>query len=368
MELIGRKTEIAAVEQAIADVRDGASRVLVVVGEPGIGKTALLEAAAERAAAAGLLTLQGRAAEHEREVPFALAVAMFDDHVATMHPKRIEALGPVLGAVLPAAAGGVAPVPATDAAAERFRYHRALRALIELLARERPTALILDDLHWADDASLEFIQHVLRRPPRAPHLLVLALRPGPLAGALTMPVTGVVNIHLEPLDDDESLALVAGVRDRRARERIARDAGGNPFFLSQLARFPDDRLPPCVLAAVSQEIGLLGDAERVLLEGAAVAGDPVRPGARGGRRPSAPPTSTGWSPSGSCGRRGAGGRSRSGIRSCGAPSTTRRRPPGGSARMSGSRRRCARGARRRACARTTSSGSRGPGTRTRSAC
>lgn len=277
MELVGREREIAAAEQAIAEVRGGASRVLVVVGEPGIGKTALLEAVAERAAAAGLAALAGRAAEHEREVPFALAVATFDDHVATLHPTRVEALGPALGAVLPAATGGCAPVPATDAAAERFRYHRALRSLVELVARERPTALILDDLHWADDASLEFVQHVLRRPPRAPHLLVLALRPGPLAGALTMPASGVTSIHLGPLGHDESLALLAGIGDRRARERIAREAGGNPFFLCQLARFPNDALPPCVLAAVSQEIGLLGRAERALLEGAAVAGDPFDP-------------------------------------------------------------------------------------------
>ena len=58
--------------------------------------------------------------------------------------------------------------------AERFRHHRALRALLEQLARERPVALLLDDLHWADAASLEFVLHLLRRPPSAAHLLVLA--------------------------------------------------------------------------------------------------------------------------------------------------------------------------------------------------
>ncbi|RKQ84928.1 regulatory LuxR family protein [Solirubrobacter pauli] len=258
-------------ERAIAEVRGGGSRVLVVVGEPGIGKTALLEAAAEQAAAAGLLTLPARAAEHEREVPFALAVAAFDDHVGSMHPTRVEALGPDLGAVLPAGAAGAVPT------AERFRHHRALRALVESTARERPAALLLDDLHWADDASLEFVQHILRRPPRAPHLLMLALRSGALAGALSMPTAGVATIELEPLDRDDSLALLAGVPSRRARERIADEAHGNPFFLSQLARFPHDALPPCVLAAVGQEVALLADEERALLEGAAVAGDPFDP-------------------------------------------------------------------------------------------
>ena len=46
-----------------------------------------------------------------------------------------------------------------------------------MLARERPVALLLDDLHWADDASIELVLHLLRRPPRAPHLIVFALRP-----------------------------------------------------------------------------------------------------------------------------------------------------------------------------------------------
>ena len=75
----------------------------------------------------------------------------------------------------PRAHGGAANGPAAGAA-ERFRYHRAVRALLELLGRERPVALLLDDLHWADDASVELVLHLLRRPPRAPHLLAFALR------------------------------------------------------------------------------------------------------------------------------------------------------------------------------------------------
>jgi predicted ATPase len=55
---------------------------------------------------------------------------------------------------------------------ERFRYHRALRGLLELLAGERRVALVLDDPHWADEASLEFVLHLLRRPPRTACALV----------------------------------------------------------------------------------------------------------------------------------------------------------------------------------------------------
>ena len=280
MELVGRERQLAAVERAVEDVRGGASRVIAVVGEPGIGKTALLEATAERARAAGLLTLEGRAAEHEREVPFAVAVAALDDHVATLHPRRIEAIGPALGAVLPAAANGEPRPAAAVAAPERFLYNRALRALIELLARQRPVALLLDDLHWADDASLELVLHLLRRRPRAPHLLALALRSGKPPGRLLQAAgagPGAELVALEPLGHDASLAMVGGLPDAALRERVVREARGNPLFLEQLARFAqlsDGTLPPCLLASVALEVGALPDAARALIEGAAVAGDP----------------------------------------------------------------------------------------------
>ena len=123
--------------------------------------------------------LEGRCAEHERDVPFGVVIDALDEHVATLAPRRVETVGPDLAAVLPAAAVQPgAAVMAGSSAAERFRYHRALRGLLELLARERPVALLLDDLHWAGEASLEFVLHLLRRPPRAACLLVFALRPG----------------------------------------------------------------------------------------------------------------------------------------------------------------------------------------------
>jgi DNA-binding NarL/FixJ family response regulator len=278
VDLVGRDTQLQTVQRALDDVRAGRSRVLVVVGEPGIGKTALLEAAAERAGAAGLLTLAGRAAEHEREVPFALAVAALDDHVSTLHPRRVETLGPELGAVLPAAANGhVLAAPTAAAAPERFRYHRALRSLLELLTRERPLALLLDDLHWADDASVEFVQHLLRRPPRSPHLLMLALRAPSVLMETAAPGRGTEYVYLDPLDHEQSLALLDHVPNPGRRERIAREARGNPFFLDQLARLDGETLPPCVRAAIGGELVGLPPTARALLDGAAVTGDPFDP-------------------------------------------------------------------------------------------
>jgi len=134
MKLIGRARELEFLDRALADVRAGGTRAVALVGELGIGKSALLDALTERAD--GLRVLRGRAAEHEREVPFALAADAFGEG---------------------ACEGGLP--------AARLHTHRALATE---LAREGPAVLVLDDLHWADDASLELLDHLIRRPPAVP--------------------------------------------------------------------------------------------------------------------------------------------------------------------------------------------------------
>ena len=172
--LVGRDPVLASIDSVLQEAGRGESGVVALFGDAGIGKSALLGALEERAEAAGFLALTGRAAEHERDVPFGVVIDALDDHVATLHDRRIESLGPErrgeLAAVLPAVAEqSIAPLEAAGPA-ERFRYHRALAALLDMLARERPLALVLDDVHWADDASVELILHLLRRPVRAPLL------------------------------------------------------------------------------------------------------------------------------------------------------------------------------------------------------
>jgi DNA-binding CsgD family transcriptional regulator len=281
--LVGREGELAAADAAVAGVAAGESRVLAVLGETGIGKSALLDAVHERAEAAGLLVLSGRAAEHERDVPFGLVVDALDDHVAGLHPRRIESVGADLAAVLPSAASSGGPAPAAPGARERFRCHRALRGLLEMLGRERPVALLLDDLHWADDASVELMLHLLRRPARAPLLLAFALRPVEPAPRLlhaTRAVAGSRLISLGPLAHAASLELIGHVGDAALRERLAREGAGNPLFLQELARVardPGDALPATLLAAVRLEVGALPAEARALLDGAAVAGDPFDP-------------------------------------------------------------------------------------------
>ena len=284
MALVGRAAELQALDEALADVCSDASRTIALLGEAGIGKSALLHELTVRAEEAGNLVLVGRAAEHEGEVPFGIVIDALDEHVATLHSARVGSVGPELAAVLPslappdAAASAGAPGPA-----ERFRYHRVLRGLLELLGRERPLALVLDDLHWADEASVEFVLHLLRRPPRVAHLLAFALRPvDPTARLLdaARAAAGWQELRLRPLSEDAARELLPKTVEPAVSDRMVREAAGNPLFLHELARLagqPGDSLPSTLLAAVRQDVGRLPPMARTLMEGAAVAGDPFDP-------------------------------------------------------------------------------------------
>ena len=278
MGLHGRDAELKAVTHSVEAAAEGALRPLVVVGEAGIGKTALLDAGADAARAAGFVVLRGRAVEQERDLPFALAVAVLDDHAAGASAETSRALGVELAAVLPSAAT-TEERPAAGSG-ERFRYHRALRALLDDVAGDRPFALVLDDLQWADEASLEWVLHLLRRPPRAPGVLLLSTRQGESALRLVDAAReDGGHVTLAPLDDESARAVLDGVVEPQVAARIVAEAEGNPLFLRELARSAPDsgELPHTIVAAVQREASGLPAEARELLAGAAVADEPFDP-------------------------------------------------------------------------------------------
>ncbi len=286
-------------DEALEGLAGGTPEFLAMEGEPGIGKTRLLAEVRGRAEGRGYLVLSGTAAEFERDVPFGVWVDAVDAHVASCDPHESWDAGLLreLEGVLPAARArdGAADSTVAD---ERYRAHRAMRGVLELIAGERAAVIVLDDLHWADRASIELVAALLRRGPAAPVLLAFAFRPGQAPDRLTtaLAVPSVTRLTLEPLSQAHASELLGDI-DPRSVAAIHEHGGGNPFYLEQLARASrQGRLsgalrhardgapeipggvPPAVTAALAEELESLSLSARALLNGAAVAGEPFEPG------------------------------------------------------------------------------------------
>ena len=295
-EIVGRGAELRGVRQLL---RAATSRFrwIQVLGEPGIGKTQFLGTIGATAEESSFLVLAGRGSEQEGELPFGLVVDALDDYLGGLQQERRRMLGGAfcgeLAAVFPSFATLCPPTPPglTD---ERYRTFRAVRGLLDDLARSRPLVLMLDDVHWADEASRQLISFLLRRPPAAGLLLVLAWRPGsapdlaPDLAAAARDTPGM-RVELAPLDAAEAAALLG----RPVTEEELAVCGGNPFYLQQLARHPQrssragasdpdallqlSGLPPPVALAVADEIAALPLQARQLAQAAAVVGEPFEP-------------------------------------------------------------------------------------------
>jgi DNA-binding NarL/FixJ family response regulator len=300
--LVGRAQELLSIDHALAQLDQGESAALEVRGEPGIGKTRLLAELAARADAHGDLVLSGSASELEKDLPFWLFVDALDEYVQGLDPRRLDALDDdvrtELGTVFPSLsrfAGG----SGTLFPHERYRTPRAVRELLERLTASKPLVLVLDDVHWADSASVDLLGSLLRRPPNAAVLIALADRPlqmpERLASALQLADRDgmLVRLELGPLTRVEAREFLGDAVDESTSIDLYGESGGNPFYLEQLARTidrtPEDSsaapepplaslgVPPAVASALAEELGLLSNHARLVLEAAAVAGDPFEP-------------------------------------------------------------------------------------------
>ena len=167
-------------DRALDVLDDGRGAALAVVGEPGIGKTRLLGELAIRADRRGCVVLSGSAAELERDLPFWVFVDAIEAFVRSLEPRRLAELDDdvrvELGHVFPALAWQ-APDGGAGLVHERYRAHGAVCELLERLTAIKPLVLLLDDVHWADPASVDLLGALWRRAPDAAVLVAVALRP-----------------------------------------------------------------------------------------------------------------------------------------------------------------------------------------------
>ncbi|MGW0198011.1 ATP-binding protein [Nonomuraea sp. NPDC003201] len=220
--LLGRGPECAFIDQMIAAVRMGESRVLVVYGAPGIGKSALLEYAEN--AATGMRVLRAVGVESEMELAFATLhqlCAPLLDRLAKLPPPQRDALETVFGI-----RGGTPP--------EHFLVGLAVLSLLSDASEGGPLLCVVDDAQWMDRASARVLGFVARRLLAESVALVFGSRQRSqnLLGLPELEVTG-----LKAADAHALLSSVTHVRiDQQIRDRFVAEAGGNPLALLELPR------------------------------------------------------------------------------------------------------------------------------------
>ncbi|GAA2052570.1 AAA family ATPase [Streptomyces cheonanensis] len=262
--LIGREHPAGVLRSAVARARDSHGGLILVTGEAGIGKTTLVAGAAEEARRGGALVLGGSCWE-------AAGTPGYWPWTQVLRALRRAEPGTVLDGPLAALLGD--PHTGTAPEADAFALHDAVTSALVAAAQHRPVLVVLDDLHWADGASLRLLEFAARHTWFERLLLIGVHRdtgpegpPAVSAPATTLALTG--------LSRDETGALLARTTgeapDAALIDATHRRTGGNPFFIEQTAALGE--ITPGVRDALHRRLALLSAPVTALLGHAAVLG------------------------------------------------------------------------------------------------
>jgi hypothetical protein len=301
----GRQTETAALARAFEQAARGSMRVVLVEGESGIGKSALIECFLESvdATAAEPLVLTSRCYENEL-----FAYKAFDEAIEGLsrHLRKMPAdalrevlppraallcqLFPALGAVQMLAESSLRGMPA-DPSVQRIEAFAVLAQLLTKVSAERPIVLSIDDLQWADAESFRLLRSLLESALPGRILVIAAVRPErELEGAA---VDGVRALSASPATEKLTLVGLPRAQARSLAQRllgatipepwvdsIAGESEGHPLFLTMLARFAESHDPRAAAeltldAAIGARIGSLSRSAQDLLETIAIVASPL---------------------------------------------------------------------------------------------
>ncbi|MDX3749405.1 helix-turn-helix transcriptional regulator [Streptomyces sp. AK08-02] len=275
--LLDRASESARGMARGGEFRDsGRSRLVDITGEAGIGKSRLLGEVCARARRRGMTVLRGRATEYERQVPF----QVFTDALAHLDPHALDGFQE---------ADAVAPLLQRSGTVDRFALHRSTAVLLARLAAPSGLLLALDDLHWADPASLELLDHLVRHPVHAPVVLAVTRRdrqsPESLAARLTRELdTGtVVRLGLRPLSAHDCAELAGTGLPPADTAALYAASEGNPFYFLTLLQAhrggtpPEASAPPGLGTLLLDELTVLAPSRRGIVDAVAVLGENATP-------------------------------------------------------------------------------------------
>jgi len=277
-----RSRELELIRMLMAELSAGRPGVLLVEGMAGIGKTALLQAACRRAEEAGLVVHRSRGGELERQLPFGVAVQLFEPALRTATPGKRRALlagaaslaAPVLG--LSAKVKARPPEDDPFGRDSRFSAVHGLYWLCANLAELSPALLCIDDLHWCDEDTLRWLSYMVRRMEGLALGVVVSARPAEPGGEHRLldalrSEPGVVMLAPAPLSAIASAGmvreLVGGQVDDRFCVACHAATAGNPLLLCEIARsvLAEGVDPSGLRAADAQRIAPEGVAHSVLL-------------------------------------------------------------------------------------------------------
>lgn len=310
----GRERELAAMADAFARSVDDGPRLVLVTGEAGIGKTALATRFGLAAHERGAVVLLGRCDEHLR-APFHPFEEALDHYVAhapsrllsdyvRRHGADLTRIVPELGQRL----GAVSPVTHGDRETDRYALFRAVTGLFSMATVVHPVVLLLDDLHWADEDSLQLLRHVATSGANLPLLVVAMYRAGELGPS--HPLSGVLGSLTRELDptrldvggwEETDIAELLRPGGKTAPDGsvlslaalLRQETGGNPFFVREMlqhvaatgaieqddtggwvvmADVPPRSLPASIRQVVAERVRPIGPNGHEVLQTAAVIG------------------------------------------------------------------------------------------------
>jgi len=303
--LVGRLHESRVLDEALERAqREHSPQLVTLVGVPGIGKSRLVAELFQRVdndPSQVVTWRQGRSLPYGDGVTFwalaemvkAQAGILETDREEDAEEKLREAVASLIadpgdaqwisGHLRPLAGVSTASAPAGDRREEAFT---AWRRFFEALAEQNPLVLVFEDLHWADDNLLDFVEHLVDWAGAVPMLVVCATRPELLerrpgwAGA----TRNATKLSLAPLSDDETSKLISNLSDRpvmplETQQALLARAGGNPLYAEQYVRILSERshaeelpLPETVQGIIAARLDALSPEEKALLQDAAVLG------------------------------------------------------------------------------------------------
>ncbi|MEU3918065.1 BTAD domain-containing putative transcriptional regulator [Streptomyces sp. NPDC029004] len=285
---VGRESELALLTATAARARTNGPGIALVTGEAGLGKSALLARLGDRLRSDGWLVALGANTDAEGAPP-AWAWGEALRSVADAVPPPAESAGVLAPLLSSPATPSASPDAGEDAAAGRFRLHRAVRQWIAAAAREQPVAVMLDDLHWADAETLALLAGLAGLPAGTAVLMVAAYRPDEIDARLT-DTLGVLarkspqRVPLRGLPESAVAEVIEAVCeppvDAETVAALAERTGGNPFYVRESARLLGSEgalvalsdVPEGVRDVLRRRLGRLPEAAVSVLRLAAVAG------------------------------------------------------------------------------------------------